>query len=76
MFKQDRICVFFWIFLLHEVSGLSPYTHNNIRELQEPSTYSLYTGGYNPFIGGESDVPWKEEKQILLDRQQKIASIQ
>ena len=24
-------------------------THINIRKLQEPSTYSLYTGGYNPF---------------------------
>ena len=33
-----------------EVSRLSPYTHAhiNIHELQEPSTYSQYTGGYTP----------------------------
>ena len=39
------ISVFFWIFLLHEVSRHFPtYTHTNILELQEPSVYSLYTG--------------------------------
>ena len=42
----------FWIPLSPEVSRLSPYTHAhiNIRKLQEPSVYSLYTGGYTPSL--------------------------
>ena len=59
--------VFFWITLSHEVSRHFPrYTYINIRELKEPSTYSRYTTDLQyPFIGGESNVLWKEEKQIL-----------
>ena len=47
--KTKGISVF-WIPLSPEVSRLSPYTHThiNIHELQEPSEYSLYTGGYTP----------------------------
>ena len=65
--KQKDLVFYSWITLSPEVSRLSPYTHtyNNIRELQEPSTYSLHAWWIYPFIGGESDVPWKEEKQIL-----------
>ena len=50
--KTKGISVF-WIPLSPEVSRLSPYTHAhiNIRELQESSVYSLYTGGYTPFKG-------------------------
>ena len=52
VFKQKGISVFFWIILSHEVSKLSPYTHAhiNICELQEPSVYLLYTGGYTPSL--------------------------
>ena len=50
--KTKGISVF-WIPLSPEVSRLSPYTHAhiNIRELQEPSVYLLYTGGYTPSVG-------------------------
>ena len=48
--QNKRNCVFFWIFLLHKVSRLSPYTHINTRKLQESSVYSLYTGGYTPSL--------------------------
>ena len=33
VFKQKGISVFFWIFLSHEVSRLSPYTHTKARKL-------------------------------------------
>ena len=62
--KTKGISVF-WISLSPKVSRLSAYTHahSNIHELQEPSTHSHKL----PFIGGESDVPWKEGK--ILDYQ-------
>ena len=49
--KTKGISVF-WIPLSPEVSKLSPYTHThiNICELQEPSVYPLYTGGYTPSL--------------------------
>ena len=49
---------------------ISPHTHththmhNVLREHREPSAH-LRTN--KPFIGGESDVPWKERQ--ILDRQ-------
>ena len=51
MSKTKGFSVFFWIFLLHEVSRHFPtYTHTDIRELQEPFVYLLYTGGYTPSL--------------------------
>ena len=49
--KTKGISVF-WIPLSPEVSRLSPYTHAhiNIRKLQEPSVYLLYTGGCTPSL--------------------------
>ena len=41
-----------------------PHTHNVLREHLEPSAHSRTN---KPFIGGESDVPWKERQ--ILDRQ-------
>ena len=40
------------------------HTHNVLREHWEPSAHSRTN---KPFIGGESDVPWKERQ--ILDRQ-------
>ena len=70
VFKQKGFSVFFWIIPSHEMSRHFPtYTHphSTIHELQESSVYSLYTGKY-PFIGGESDVPWKEKFWIVSSR--------
>ena len=57
--------VFFWIFLSHEVSRLSPYTHTQ-QHTRTSRTFCIFAVHWRiyPFIGGESDVPWKEEKQI------------
>ena len=59
--------VFFWITLSHEVSRhfppppTQPYQH-----MQTLRTFCIFTVHWwiYPFIGGESDVLWKEEKQI------------
>ena len=53
VFKQEGISVFFWIILSHKVSRHFPtctHPHGNIRELQESSVYSLYTGRYTPSL--------------------------
>ena len=53
VFKQTGFSVFFWIVLSQEVSRHFPtYTHphSNIRELQESSVYSLYTGRCTPSL--------------------------
>ena len=49
MLTSKGFSVFFWITLSHEVSRHFPHTqHINIRELQESSVHSLYTGRYTP----------------------------
>ena len=53
VFKQKGISVFLWIILSHKVSRHFPtctHLHSNIRELQESSVYSLYTGRYTPSL--------------------------
>ena len=51
MTRSKELVFYSWIPLSPEVSRLSPYTHahNNIRELQEPSTYSRYNPQKIPF---------------------------
>ena len=71
MTKSKELVFYSWIPLSPEVSRLSPFTHtyNIISELQEPSTHSRYTNqtpNNHPLIGGESDVPWKEENKFWI----------
>ena len=65
VFKQKGISVFFWIILSHEVSRLSLYTHTHQRT-RTSRIFCIFVVHWRiyPFIGGESDVLWKEEKQI------------
>ena len=66
--KTKGFSVFSWIPLSPEVSRLSPFTH--AQHMQTSRTFCIFAVHWRiyPFIGGESDVPWKEEKQVL-DRQ-------
>ena len=61
--NKKGISVFFWIFLLHEVSRLSPYTHTH-QHTRTSRIFCIFAVHWRiyPFIGGESDVPWKERK--------------
>ena len=65
MTKSKELVSYSWNPLSPEASTFPhTHTHNILRELQEPSAHSRIK---EPFIGGESDVPWKERQ--ILDRQ-------
>ena len=60
MTKSKELVSYSWKPLSPEASTFPhTHTHNVLREHREPSAH-LRTN--NPFIGGESDVPWKERK--------------
>ena len=74
---SKEFSVFSWKPLSPEVSRLSPHsrttTYANFKNLLHIRGTPTKPGKL-PFIGGESDVPWKERQ--ILDRQYRIASIQ
>ena len=60
--------VFFWITLSHEVSRHFPihtHTHQYTRTLRRFYIFAVHWQIY-PFIGGESDVPWKERNKFWI----------
>ena len=60
MSKTKGFGVFFWITLSHEVSKHFP-TRQHTRTSKTFYIFAVHWWMY-PFIGGESDVPWKEEQ--------------
>ena len=70
MTRSKELVSYSWKPLSPEASSFPPppppptHTHNVLREHREPSAHSRTN---KPFIGGESDVLWKERQ--ILDRQ-------
>ena len=66
--RSKELVFYSWKPLSPEVSRLSPYTHVQ-QHTQTPRSFYIFAVHQppinNPLIGGESDVPWKQENSGL-----------